>query len=90
MRVLTNGAWLARHGDQDDALAQARLRIVGPNRLEQTMRYDRGWTADAASMILDDSAGLAGRLEPMASHVLFRLDGDRPLRDVIDKAVEDT
>ena len=89
LRILDQVSWLAGDGG-DDALLRARPALVSPHRLEQVMRYDDGWTAGAASMVLDDTAGVVGEVEPLATHVVLRFDGRTPVSDLVAAAAVET
>lgn len=89
LRALRNHELLAR-GEPSLDLLEARLALVRPHRLEQTMRYDGSWGVEEARMILGDTAGMIGRVDPLAIHVILRLDGKATLADVVDTAADDT
>ena len=75
----------------DDELLDARLALVEPHRLDQSLLYQDGaYAAQDAALILEDSVGVRAHIDPHAIHVLFALDGTRPLRELVDDAVEAT
>lgn len=79
----------ARTEDRD--LNEAVITPVSPHGLRQLLRHeDRRYVAADAQIVLDDTAGVAGDVSPMAAHALLRLDGQRALGEVIEQAVEET
>jgi methylase of polypeptide subunit release factors len=76
---------------EDRDLIEAVITLVSPHDLRQLLRHqDRRYVAADAQLVLDDTAGVAGDVAPMAAHALLRLDGQRALGDVIEQAVEET
>jgi methylase of polypeptide subunit release factors len=88
-RILENGAWLAGHPG-DEAILAVRPNLLSPHRLEQAMHYDGSWTAEHASMVLTDTAGVTGTVHPLATHVVLRLDGAATISDIVDEALDVT
>lgn len=88
-RIISNNGWLARHPSIEELLAAVPV-LVAPHRLDQTMRFDGSWQAGAAVLRLDDTAGVAGKVEPLATHVLLRADGHRRLDQLVDDAADAT
>lgn len=66
------------------------LVLIAPHDLRQTMRYDGTWTMGEAVMALDDSAGVLGKVDPLAIHVVLRLDGHTTLGSVIEDVAAGT
>jgi len=83
LRLFAAQDFLAAAGD-GDALLGARLALVEDHRLEQSGRL-RGGETLLERIVLEHEGGLRFRvsLDPSTVDVLSRLDGDRPLRDVL-------
>jgi len=80
---------VARLEDRD--LIEAVITLVSPHSLQQLLRHqDHQYVAADAQLVLDNTAGVAGDVAPLAAHALLRLDGQRALGDVIEQAVEET
>ena len=75
---------------EPEELLDAVVSLVAPHGFHQVLRYeeDEYGVADA-TLVLDDTTGVVGLVEPTVAHVLLRLDGQRTLRDVIAQASED-
>lgn len=74
----------------DQALLGEVLRPAASHRVEQTVPYrEGGYAIQEALLLLDDGAGVVPSLSPQAVHVLFLLDGERPLGEVLDQAGAD-
>jgi hypothetical protein len=87
--MLANLDWCTANPG-DEAILGERLGLVAPHRLEQTLRYDGSWQPNAARMVLGDTNGVAGRVDPLAMHVLMRLDGRTTLADLVDQTSAET
>ena len=61
-----------------------------PHQLEQTMAYDGGWSAEPGRVVLRDCAGIVGSVDPLAIHVLLRLDGTTSVRELCAAVAADT
>lgn len=83
-RIIANNGRLARQPGNDELLSAVPFLVA--HRLDQTMRFDGTWSAGAAVVRLDDTAGVSGAVEPLATHVLLRIDGHTPLDRLIDDA----
>lgn len=88
-RALRNGPTFS--DDDDASIEQAVFRLVTPHRLNQRLDYESdGYQARPATMVLGETCGVVGTVEPLAAQVLLRLDGDAPLGALIDAAASDT
>ena len=87
-RIVRNRTWLARCADDD--LLTATPALVPPHRLEQVMRYDGTWSAASSTMRLDDTAGVIGTVEPLATHTVLRIDGVTPIAALVEQAADAT
>jgi len=75
----------------EQALLDEVFALVDEHRLDQTLLYRDGeYVAQAAALALDEGVGVRGTVDPHAIHVLFALDGRRPLRELIADAAEAT
>ena len=76
---------------RDDALLlDETFSLVDGHRLHQSMVYrQREFTVDSVQMSLDEGVGLRGVIEPLAIHVLLRLDGQHSLRGLIRAVTEE-
>ena len=75
----------------DESLLSTPLALVAPHRLDQSLAYSDGdYTAQDATLVLEEGVGLRAPIEPHAIHVLFGLDGTRPLRELVDETAEAT
>lgn len=77
-------------GVDDEALLRRTVGLVGNHRLEQSMSYDGSWSMEPARMVLQDTAGPVGTIDPLAIHAILRLDGVTPLGVICDSVVADT
>jgi methylase of polypeptide subunit release factors len=76
----------------DDALALACVfALIDGHRLDQALIYDDGrYAAGPAHLVLDDSVGLTGEVDPLALHVVLRIDGRRTLGEIVGQARDET
>jgi hypothetical protein len=76
---------------RDDALLlDETFSLVDGHRLHQSMVYrQREFTVDSVQMALDEGVGLRGVIEPLAIHVLLRLDGQASLRELVRAVTEE-
>jgi methylase of polypeptide subunit release factors len=72
-----------------DPLLACRPALIAPHRLDQAMHFSGTWKVDDVKMILGDSAGLVGHVDPLAVHVLLRLDGRQTLQELSDSVSAD-
>ncbi|MDQ4068138.1 MAG: class I SAM-dependent methyltransferase [Actinomycetota bacterium] len=73
------------------ALLDRSFALVDGHGLHQVLRFrDAAYTAEDAVIVLDDGLGLRNRVPPQALHVLLRMDGSRPLRDLVLETAEET
>jgi SAM-dependent methyltransferase len=75
----------------DAALLDASVELVSPHRLDQSLLHEGGaYAAQDAALVLEDGVGLRPTVDPHAIHVLFGLEGMRPLRELVSEAAEAT
>lgn len=88
-RALRHGP---RFADMTAAVVeQAAVSLVAPHRLNQRLDFgEDGYSAMAATMVLEATCGVTGTVEPLTAQVLLRLDGETPLGPLIDEAVAAT
>ena len=68
--------------DFDGDLLDERL-VLAPHRLEERLVWtEAGYRPEFVVLRLDDGAGVAAHVDPAALPALFRLNGDRPLREL--------
>lgn len=77
-------------GADDDALLSRTVALVRNHRLEQAMAYDGSWSMEPGRMVLQDTAGPVGVVDPLAIHAVLRLDGVMPLSAICDSVITDT
>ena len=83
LRVFAAQGRMQELGDEELLLGET-FSLVDGHRLDQSMVYRaREFTLDSIQMYLDEGVGLRGRIQPLAIHVLLRLDGKQPLRALI-------
>ena len=88
LRVFAAQGRMQELGEDAHLLAET-FALVDGHRLDQSMVYQaREFTVDSIQMYLDEGVGLRGKIQPLAIHVLLRLDGERSLKEVI-AAVEE-
>ena len=65
--------------------------LVNGHGLQQLLRFQDGaYTAEDAVIVLDDGLGLRNRVPAQALHVVLRMDGSRPLRDLVLETAQET
>ena len=75
--------------EDGDLLDRAFAHVDG-HQLHQVLSYRDGtYTANPAAIVLDEGLGLHNQIDPLALHVLFRLDGARPLGALVAEAAEE-
>ena len=80
-------AWV----EDDQALLSRAFLPVSGHRLDQVLTFhDGAYTAEDAAILLDDGLGVRNRVPPEALHVLLRMDGSLPLRQLVRETAEDT
>lgn len=85
-RIFVGGDFVARER-LPDALLGGVWRLAARNRLEQTLFFeDESYAPRAASLSLDDGIGLSGQVDPRVLPVLFALDGQTPLGELVERA----
>ena len=83
LRVFAAQGRMQELGDEELLLGET-FSLVDGHRLDQSMVYRaREFTIDSIQMYLDEGVGLRGRIQPLAIHVLLRLDGQQSLRALI-------
>lgn len=71
--------------EADHELGEARFGPALGSRLTHVLEgNDEGFELGEATVALAEGLGVRGRVDPLAVHVLVRLDGRRRLREVID------
>lgn len=89
LRVFAAQGRMQELGD-DEQLVSSVFALVDGHRLDQSMVYREGeFTVDSIQMYLDEGVGLRGTIEPLAIHVLLRLDGQQSLEALIDVVQEE-
>jgi methylase of polypeptide subunit release factors len=90
LRVFAGRDFLRSHRDPTALLGHA-YELVDCHRVEQTMLYrDGGYTAQEPAIMLERGMPVATRLDPEAVHVLFRLEGSRPVSDIVTETARET
>jgi hypothetical protein len=65
--------------------------LVDGHWLDQRTIYREGqYHTPPARLHVENGVGLSGEVEPLATHVLFRMDGKRSVRDLVQEAARDT
>lgn len=83
LRVFAAQRRMQKLGDDDQLLSEV-FALVDGHRLDQSMLYrEREFTVESIQMYLDEGVGLRGKIQPLAIHVLLRLDGQQSLRTLI-------
>jgi Methyltransferase small domain len=73
----------------DEALLTRRFRIADDVTLAQELGRDEdGWALRTAELRLEGGLGFVAGLDPNATRVVGALDGDRPLRAVLEDAAD--
>lgn len=73
------------------SLLDRSFALVDGHGLQQLLRFrDGAYTAEDAVIVLDDGLGLANRVPAQALHVVLRMDGSRPLRDLVLETAQET
>jgi hypothetical protein len=73
------------------SLLDLSFALVDGHGLQQLLRFrDGAYTAEDAMILLDDGLGLANRVPAQALHVVLRIDGSRPLRDLVFETAQET
>jgi methylase of polypeptide subunit release factors len=88
LRIVRNVDLLSTRGH--DIVERVPLALVSPHRLEQAMAYDGSWSMQPGRMVLADTCGPVGEVDPLAIHVVLRLDGQTPLADICRSVAADT
>jgi methylase of polypeptide subunit release factors len=89
LRVFANQDLLESKGD--DSLLEAPLALADDHRLDQTLLHTGGqYLPQEGRLVLANGVGVEGPVPPNAIHVLFRLDGSTPLREVVAEVARDT
>lgn len=69
----------------DDSLLDQAFGLVDGHLLEQVMLYRNSqYAVEQIRVVLDNGVGLVGSVEPLAIHVLLRLDGETRLGELVD------
>jgi methylase of polypeptide subunit release factors len=90
LRVFEAQDHLADVRDDERILAET-FALVEPHRVDQTLLYRDGeYVAQEAALLLEDGVGARGRVDPHAVHVLFGLDGERPLGELVAEVADAT
>jgi methylase of polypeptide subunit release factors len=93
-RALRQGPVLAELDDNEfegSELEAQVFSLVAPHRLNQQLEYEEGgYQARTARMVLSQTCGVPGLVEPLTSQVLLRVDGQASLGQLIDAAASDT
>lgn len=76
----------------DDAVTLGSIfTLVDGHRLEQSLTHrDGGYQTGAAQLTLDDGVGVTGAVDPLALHVILRIDGRRTLGEIVGQARDET
>jgi hypothetical protein len=83
LRVFAAHDYLATAAGED-ALFDERLAVVHEHRLDQTLRLRDGeYRIEGALLRLETGVGFEGRVDAYTLHMLGRLDGERPVRDIV-------
>jgi methylase of polypeptide subunit release factors len=73
------------------SLLDRSFTLVEGHSLQQLLRFrDGAYTAEDAVILLDDGLGLRNRVPAQALHVVLRMDGSRPLRDLVLETAQET
>jgi methylase of polypeptide subunit release factors len=76
---------------KEASLLDRSFALVDGHGLQQLLTFrDGAYTAEDAVILLDDGLGLANRVPAQALHVVLRLDGSRPLRDLVLETAQET
>ena len=90
LRVFEAQDHLQSSGSDDDLL-DGVFSLVDGHLLDQRMSYRaHRYESPEARLYLENGVGLGVDVDPLVTHVLFRLDGTVPLRRIIDEAATDT
>ena len=74
----------------DEALLRAVLRLPAPHELAQLLRYDGGeYRAEPVRIVAQDGCGVEPQVSAHVLHLLLRLDGHRPLAELLDEAKQE-
>ena len=89
LRAFAAQDYLASSNQRDDLLDQV-FRLVDNHFIDQRTEYKRGqYFVMEPQMQLEEGIGLHGTIVPLATHVLFRIDGSHTLRDLINITAEE-
>jgi hypothetical protein len=75
----------------DEEVLDLRFRGIEGHRLEQVLDFRNGaYAPAAATIVLHLGLGVQNAVDPLALHVLLRMDGVRSLRELVGETAAET